>query len=132
MPIEIVHVAYETWNIESKGDYVEFKELYENCMIRSFSEALCETVGSVMNQMGNRYLQPFYFSIEMYLRWNLGPLHFLKNLIEDIYRREKKLFVRKTSRIDQVVTKDLTKSAAISSFEKKSEEKSHLPASFWI
>ena len=60
-------------------------------MIRSFSEAVCEIVGSVINQHSgkNSTLQPHYFSIEMYLRWNLGPLHFLKKLIEDVYNREK-------------------------------------------
>ena len=134
LPIEIVHTAYESWCIETKGNHTEFKELWENCMIRSFSEAVCETVGSVMNQHSgkNRHLQPHYFSIEMYLRWNLGPLHFLKKLIEDVYNREKKLYIRKTTRIDMIVTKDLSKSAAVSSFHKRAEEKSNLPASFWI
>ena len=47
LPIEIVHTAYESWCIETKGNHTEFKELWENCMIRSFSEAVCETVGSV-------------------------------------------------------------------------------------
>ena len=104
-------------------------------MIRSFSEAVCETVGLVMNQHSrhNRYLQPIYFSIEMCLRWNLGPLHFLKYLINDMYNRDKQLYIRKTTRTDQIVTKDLTKSAVISTFQKKkSEEKSNLPASFWM
>ena len=117
------------------GNFVEFNDLWENFMIRSFSEAVCKTVGSVMNQNSrhNRYLHPIYFSIEMCLRWNLGPLHFLKYLIEDVYNRDKKLYIRKTTRTDQVVTKDLTKSAVISTFQKKkSEEKSNLPASFWI
>ena len=103
------------------GNFVEFNDLWENFMIRSFSEAVCKTVGSVMNQHSrhNRYLQPIYFSIEMCLRWNLGPLHFLKYLIEDVYNRDKKLYIRKTTRTDQVVTKDLTKSAVISTFQKK-------------
>ena len=103
-------------------------------MIRSFSEAVCEIVGSVINQHSgkNSTLQPHYFSIEMYLRWNLGTLHFLKKLIEDVYNREKKLYIRKTTRIDMIVTKDLSKSAAVSSFHKRAEEKSNLPASFWI
>ena len=71
------------------------------------------------NSRHNRYLHPIYFSIEMCLRWNLGPLHFLKYLIEDVYNRDKKLYIRKTTRTDQVVTKDLTKSAVISTFQKK-------------
>ena len=44
---------------------------------------------------------------------------------------EKKEYVRRTRRIDKLITMDLTKSSAIASFEKKSEEKSHLPATFW-
>ena len=88
-----------------------FKELWENCMIRSFFEAVRETVGSVMNQHSgrNRHLQPLYFSIEMYLRWNLGPLHFLKNLIEDVYSRENKVYIRKTTKTDKIVTKGFEK-----------------------
>ena len=64
-------------------------------MIRSFSEAVSETVGSIMNQHSarNRYLQPLHFSTEIYLRWNLGPLYLLKNLIEDVYNRGKKYVI---------------------------------------
>ena len=47
------------------------------------------------------------------------PQHFLKYLIEDMYNRDKQLYIRKTTRTDQVVTKDLTKSAVISTFQKK-------------
>ena len=46
-------------------------------MIRSTSEAICETVGSMMAQHGakNHNLQPKNFNIEMYLRFNLPTLH---------------------------------------------------------
>ena len=55
-------------------------------MIRSCSEAICETVGSIMNQHAgkNRHLQPQYFSMEIYLRFNLGPLHLMKDLIKEV------------------------------------------------
>ena len=39
LSIEIVHTAYESWCIETKGNHTEFKELWENCMIRSFSHS---------------------------------------------------------------------------------------------
>ena len=55
-------------------------------MITSCSEAICETVGSIMNQHAgkNRHLEPRYFSMEIYLRFNLGPLHLMKALIKEV------------------------------------------------
>ena len=48
-------------------------------MIRSCSEAACESCGSLMGQHGgkNRHLEPENFSKEMVLRVNLGSLHIL-------------------------------------------------------
>ena len=53
-------------------------------MIRSCSEAICETVGSIMNQHAgkNRHLDPRYFSMEIYLHFNFGPMHLMKDLIK--------------------------------------------------
>ena len=44
-------------------------------MICNTSEAICETAGSMMNQHGgkNCHLSPKYFSMELYLKFNLGP-----------------------------------------------------------
>ena len=44
-----------------------FQELWEVVMIRVGSEAMCETVGSIMVQHGakNRILQPENFNTEM-------------------------------------------------------------------
>ena len=108
----------------SGGQFSEFKAL---------SEAVCETVGSVMNQhLGrNRHLQLLYFSIELVLRWNLGPLQYHNNFVKEVYNRDKKEYLRRTKRVDKVVTKDLTKSDAVASFQKRAEEKSQLQASFW-
>ena len=52
-------------------------------MIRSTSEAICETVGSMMAQHGakNDSLQPKNFNIEMYLRFNLPTLHHSDGLV---------------------------------------------------
>ena len=46
--------------------------------------------------------------------------------------REKKLYIRKTTRYETIFTRDLGKSATVFTYQKRSEEKSHLPASFWI
>ena len=49
---------------------------WENVMIRSTSEAQCESIGSIMNQhFGKKcHLEPEYFSMELVLRVNFGPL----------------------------------------------------------
>ena len=106
----------------------------ENTMIRSTSEAVCETMGSLMNihAGSNRHLQPFYYNIELYLRWNLGPLHLLKNLVKEVYEKEKKNYIRRTTDPNKLKTKDIAISSGIGSAQTRSEEKSHLPASFWL
>ena len=65
-----------------------FKRLWEIVMIRLTSEAICETIGSMMGSHGiNKILQPKYFNMETVLRFNLGLLHFLDSLIEEIFDR---------------------------------------------
>ena len=53
-------------------------------MIRSSSEAICETIGSIMGQhcAKSRYLKPDNFNKEIVLRVNLEPLHLLDNFIK--------------------------------------------------
>ena len=48
---------------------------------------MAETVGSVMqNHTGwNRHLQPHNFSREIVLRFNVGPLHTLEELVSKVY-----------------------------------------------
>ena len=48
-------------------------------MIPSPSEAICETVWSMMNQHGgkNGHREPEYFSMKKVLRFNFGPIHLL-------------------------------------------------------
>ena len=134
-PIQNVHLAYPAWVKETSGEFAQFQTLFENCMIRGTSEAACETVGSIMNIHSgrNRHLKPENFSKEIVLRYNLGPMHVLDDhdFIEDIYNREKKEYMFRTSRPDLLKTKSLTKGTAISSFHKREEEKSHFPLSFW-
>ena len=59
---------------------MEFQKLWENVMLRSTCEPQCESIGSIMNQHcgKNRHLEPEYFSMELVLRVNLGPLDVLK------------------------------------------------------
>ena len=69
-------------------EYLDFQRLWEIVMIRLTSEAICKTIGSMMGSHGNnKILQPKYINMEMVLRSNLGLLHFLDSLIEDILDR---------------------------------------------
>ena len=129
-----VHIYYQNWVNQSKGQYSDFQEIFEICMIRSMSEAMCETVGSIMNQHSgkNRYLDPAYFSMELVLRVNLGPLHLLDSLIEEVLDKEKIDFIRSEDRENRVSSGDLKISAAVHTFQKIAEEKSRFPPSFWL
>ena len=114
---------------------LEFQKLWENIMIRSTSEAICETIGSIMNQHcgKNRHLEPDFFNMEMGLRVNLGPLHLLDSLIDDIFSNDtNKSYLRKETRISQISSKDVNKSSAIATFQKNNEKKSRFPSSFWL
>ena len=112
------------------------KNLLEIVMIRSCSEAACESCGSLMGQHWgkNRHLEPENFSKEIVLRVNLGPLHILaEGLVNEVFEFDKdKSYLRKESRLSNLVSKDLNKSAAVLTFEKKCEEKSHFPTHFWL
>ena len=69
-------------------EYLDFQRLWEILMIRLTSEAICKTIGSMMGSHGNnKILQPKYFIMETVLHFNLGLLHFLDSLIEDILER---------------------------------------------
>ena len=132
-PLKNVHIFYRNWVKVASGHYSEFQDLWEIVMIRSVSEAICETIGSMMNQHGgkNRHLDPTYFSMEMVLRVNLGPLHQMGLLVNEILDELKKngtSFIR----ANHVSSKDLKVSAAVNTFHKVKEEKSRFPAEFWL
>ena len=108
---------------------MEFPKLFENVMIRSTSEAQRESIGSIMNQHcgKNHHLEPEYFSMELVLRVNLGPLNELKGLASDPDRS----YLRKEDRISQLsASKNVHKSAAIVTFQTNNENKSRFPKSF--
>ena len=135
-PLSEVQKIYEKWVKSSDGQYSEFKDLYEICMIRSMSEAMAETVGSMMNQHcgRGRHLMPAYFSMELVLRFNLGPLHLMDKMIKDILKCESdkgKEYIRRVTRVDKLVTKDTKLSAAMNTFRKKAEDSSRFPTVFW-
>ena len=103
-------------------------------MIRSCSEAICETVGSIMNQHAgkNRHLQPQYFSMAIYLCFNLGPMHLMKDLIKEVLSdKNSKSYIRKGEDASQFTTKDINKNSTIANYEENCEKKSRFPNSFW-
>ena len=67
-------------------------------MNKIYSEAVCETVGSITRIHGGkgRHLHTVNFSKQIYLNYNLPPLHTLTNFIGDITNQivniEKKRF----------------------------------------
>ena len=64
-----MHKYYDDLFTISKEKDLLFKKLWEILIIRSNSEAFCETLSSMMVQHGakNRNLQPKNFNIEIYL-----------------------------------------------------------------
>ena len=78
------------------------------------------------------YLDPENFSKELVLNFNLGPLKDLDGQIDEVLALDSaKSYLRKQVTIGRTATGDLNKSAALATFQKKSEKKSHFPASFW-
>ena len=128
-PLAHVHVYYENWVSKVGQDFMDFQRLWETVMICLTSEAIFKTAGSMMSQHGqNGSLKAENFSMEMMLQFNVGPIHLVESLICDILASEnKKLYLRKESKISQIVSKDFNKSAAIATFEKNDEKKSKFP-----
>ena len=132
-----VDIYYEKWVKEcaESSKHSDFQKLWEVLMIRVTSEAICETAGSMMNQHcgKNRFLQPENFNIEMYIKFNLGPLHLLNNFVKEILASDSsQSYLRKEqAKKRRLVTNDLNKSAAMGTIEKRIEKKSRFPTSFW-
>ena len=119
-----------------QDEYSNFVELFEHIQIKSYSEAIAETVGSIMNiQLGSgRNLHPVNMNKEMFLRFNLAPLHVLKSLlipevVKDKIENERKTYFNKTNQKSMLKYESL--SASIGNFRKDAEERSHLPATLF-
>ena len=69
-------------------------------------------------------LQPVNFSVEIYLRFSLGPLHALGGLVKDVAGKHGKQFFRKAAPMALAMDRTII---AISSFRKKSELNCHIP-----
>ena len=88
---------------------------------------LCKHFSNVRKTFPN-----FSRSRQKKLNLNLEPLKDLNGLIDEVLALDSaKSYLRKQVEIGRTTTGDLNKSAALATFQKKSEKKSHFPASFW-
>ena len=121
-----------TGSEESKS----FQNLYEFVNIRTYSEAICETIGSMMSiaVSNGRNLQPFNLDKELYIRFNLPPLHKLKDFIKFIAKSwkeigDKEFYIKKRKATSRLNLTNL--SSSLANFRSKQEELSHFPVSLW-
>ena len=80
-----------------------FLKFFEFIQSKSYSEAICETIGSIMKIHGGkgRNLLSFNFSKEIYLNFNMPPLQVMKSTIisrlaKYLVENEKKDYSRRT------------------------------------
>ena len=135
----------ENWKAFSKmcktADREEFKRIFEYCMIDVMSEALAETVGSIMNHhLGSgvrNSILPKNLNTEIYTRYNLGPLHCVEDIIKSVVLRRLDEDNISYKRIMDVKRPDKLKafgtvlSSSVHTFRKQEELKAHLPLSIW-
>ena len=121
---------------QTDNDVEPFIELFQFVQIKTYSEAICETVGSIMtiHRGRGRNLHPVNFSKEIYLNFNLPPLHVLsKNFIPKIVNSkilENKKYYRKLEHSRPVKLKNIAVSSSIMNFREDEECRSHLPLKF--
>ena len=115
-----------------------FIQFFENLMIRTYSEAIAETAGSIMGIVAarGRNTHPVNFEKEIKLRFHQTPLHILTNtfipkLTDHIVSNTE--FFRKGDKIAKVIKKlkFQTLSAFIGNMRERKVEKAHVPISFF-
>lgn len=79
-PNDKLEQIYEHFCLLSDDDTESFRDFFENINIRTSTEAVCETVGSIMNMQlsKGRNLRPTNLDKEVFCRFNLPPFHTLK------------------------------------------------------
>ena len=132
---ECFKLYWEKYNLDINGAI--FIKLYQYIQLKSYSEAICETIGSIMNiaRGKGRNLEPVNFSKEVFCRVNLPPLHILKQrfipeIVEQLVDQDGKLFFRKrdgTSKSWLQRLKYTEVSSSLENFRKKEEKQSKLP-----
>ena len=134
--------VYEEWFKQfamfddSDAEMKLFSKFYQNLMVRSVSEAFCETVGSVMKMKTarGRNLSQENLSDEVCLDINLGPLHMMEPLVEKVnsLRNREYHYRRKPSgAFASWDLKEYQLGAAVRGMRKVEESKSRLPLQVW-
>ena len=110
-----------------------FISLFQHIQLKTYSEAIAETVGSVMVLAKARFRnsEPVNYAKEVFLRFNLPPLHVLKfNFVPSIVEKllSEKEFHRKLEESRwQGKWKFPNVSASVGNFRVLEEESSRLP-----
>lgn len=113
-----------------------FRELFEFIQIRTYSEAICETVGSLKTiAIGTaRNQSPVNLSKEVCLRFNLPPLHICKESIipivaQELVSEKARTYTRKGDKDNRISRFFKYKhiSSALGNFRKREEDTAHLP-----
>jgi hypothetical protein len=135
---------YEIWFTEKASgenaseSYKNFAKFFQNCQIRTCSEAMAETVGSIMkNHTGKgRFLKPQNFNKEIFLQFNLGPPFLLCGLAERVFKLKEKRYIYNRKADGSLVTHfsslaDVENGSAVGTYRKQQEKKAHLPLDLW-
>ena len=138
LTISLERIYAKFRDLHQNSNFDSFMDLFEYLQIKTYSEAFCETVGSIMvrGRSSGRNLHPKYLSNEVYLRINLPPLHVLKlKFIPEIVKsliEEDKIFYRKCGN-DRWKYKLISEevSATVHNFRKKEDRKSKVPIDFF-
>ena len=111
-----------------------FINLYQFINTKTFSEAVAETVGSIMKMHTGRCrnLHETNFDKEIFIEYNSPPLHIvkeslLKEIVQEKIENGKEYVSKNPQRLTYV---DL--GATVGSFRKNAENSSHLPCSFFL
>ena len=132
--MEHLEHTWKTFYNLAKGNPVclPFINLFQYTQLMSYSEAICETVGSVMNlhRGHGRNVHFVNFGKEIYLRCNLAPMHILKNkfipeIVKDLVNKHKVAYTRKGDQTirGQTTLKSTKTSATIFNFRQNEERR---------
>ena len=135
MPLSNVYKSFcQKYSIEETG---LFKEMFDHINVRSYSEAMCETIGSIMgiSVSRSRNILPLNLHKEVFLLFNLPPYPVLqeKGFVKEIAEKwsntitnEKSKFFRLHDKRSGLKLSHL--SSSIETYRKKCAMSGHFPS----
>ena len=139
--LEILYQKFYEWSINEESHPIKpFLDLFELINVKSFSEAYCESVGSLMNILvkKGRNLSAAHFSRELIFAFNAPAIHVLSQSVipeiaKDLVEKEQKYFFRKldTSVYQKHKLKFKELSTSLGNLRAKTNTTSHLPVIFF-